>query len=101
MGLFAGPPFSLLLGAHRVGVRGLASDVGGSVGVGVLVLFFLLEEIEGVLGAVLPDLVHEIFEGLHPELVDGGDEVHSWAFHLFGVGHHVREAVFEFLREGR
>jgi hypothetical protein len=33
-------------------------------------MLILLEEVESEFGAVFPDLVHEVFEGLHPKLVD-------------------------------
>lgn len=59
----------------------------------------LLEEVEGKLGAVLPNLVHKVFKGLHPELVDRGNQLHSRALHFLAVVYHIFSPILKLMEK--
>ena len=84
--LFISPALSLVLRSH--GVRTFASEIS-RVQVGTFLWLLLFEEVQGKLGAELPNLVDEVFERLHPKLIDGGNEFYPWSFEPLGVGEQI------------
>ena len=62
-------------------------------------MFLFLEEAEGKLGTVLQDLIDEVFEGLHPEVVDRGNKVNSRAFHFLTIVYHIFSAILKFMEK--
>lgn len=77
------PTLSLVLGADGVGT--FTSEVC-RVEVRALLRLLLFEEIQGKLRAKLPNLIDEVFEGLHPELINRGNEFYPRSFEPLGVG---------------
>lgn len=77
------PALSLILGAYGVGA--FASKVCG-VEVRALLRLLLFEEVQGKLRAKLPNLIDKVFERLHPELINRGNEFYPRSFESLGVG---------------
>lgn len=77
------PTLSLVLGAYGVGA--FASEVC-RVEVRAFLRFLFFEEVQGKLGAVLPNLIDKVFKRLHPELINRGNEFNPRSFESLRVG---------------
>lgn len=91
LSLLAAPPLPLLPRAHCIGALALGLR-GLRLG--------LLQEPLSELGAVLPDLAEEVLEGLHPEVVDGCDQLDPGPRVPPARHQEAAEATPELLEEG-